>query len=245
MPTKRCCCQNATDCLIASDDFNRTAATSLGANWVEQTGDWEIVSNELVAVSDGIVLTSHRQAKPVNTTYNYNIEVDMIVGSVTSWGIICKYIDDDNYDWIDLTLDGTQLWPTFYRRAGGSDSVVMDKTTHTTGDSFSDVTQTLLICYSEVEWSINYLGGDISAAWTTCDVSPATSLPGDTSIGLVGFSKGHFDNFFYYYHRLSNPPCNVCDCFCQNPGVLSDYSCYPEKLLLTLNPPCVAQSCDV
>ena len=239
----KCCCPEAVSCLIASDDFDRTDSTSLGSDWVEKTGDWEIVSNELVADTDGILLTSHRQAKPRGTTYNYNIEVNMIVGGVTSWGIICKYIDNDNYDWIDLTLDGTQLWPTFYRRAGGSDSVVMDKTTHTTGDSFSDVTQTLLICYSEVEWSINYLGGDISSAWTTCDVSPATSLPADTSIGLVGFNKGHFDSFFYYYHRLSNPPCNVCDCFCQNPSVLSDYSCYPEKLLLTLNPTAIFAEC--
>jgi hypothetical protein len=172
-----------------------------------------------------------------------DLKIDMIVGDVTSWGIICKYTDNSNFDWIDLTLDGTQLWPTFYRRTGGSDAVIMDQTTHPTGDSFSDVSQTLLICYSETEWSINYVGGDLSSAWTTCDVEPATSLPSDTAVGLVGFNKGHFDNFFYYYHRLSNPPCNICDCFCQNPGVRSDYSCYPEVLLLTLNPTEIDANC--
>lgn len=243
MPTKRCCCRPLPSCIIASDDFNRVDSTSLGANWVEKTGNWEIVSNELVAISDGIVLTSARQTKPVGTKYNYNIEVDMIVGGVTSWGIICKYIDNNNFDWIDLTLDGTQLWPTFYRRAGGADSVVMDRTTHATGDSFSDVSQTLLICYSETEWSINYSGGDLSAAWTTCDVSPSSTLPADMSVGLVGFLKGHFDNFVYNYHRLSNPPCNICDCFCQNPEVRSDYACYPERLLLTLNPTAIFADC--
>lgn len=239
----KCCCEALPSCIIEQDDFNRSDSTSLGSKWVEKTGDWEILSNALIADTDGIVLTSARQTKPVGTKYNYNIEVDMLTGSVTSWGIICKYIDNNNFDWIDLTLDGSQLWPTFYRRAGGSDSVVMDQTTHPSGSSFSDVDQTLLICYSETEWSINYLGGDLSAAWTTCDVSPSATLPGDTSVGLVGFLKGHFDNFIYSYHKLSNPDCNVCDCYCQNPDVRSDYSCFPETLLLTLNPTAIYADC--
>jgi hypothetical protein len=239
----KCCCETLPSCIIEQDDFNRADSSSLGSKWVEKSGNWAISSNTLLEVSPGIVLTTARQTKPVGTLYNYNIEVDMLTGSVSSWGIICKYTDDNNFDWIDLTLDGSQLWPTFYRRAGGSDSVVMDKTTHPSGSSFSDVDQTLLICYSETEWSINYLGGDLSAAWTTCDVSPSSTLPGDTSVGLVGFLKGHFDNFVYNYHRLSNPPCNICDCFCQNPDVFSDYSCWPERLLLTLNPTAIFPEC--
>ena len=244
MATRRCCCGGTLpSCIIEQDDCNRDNSTSLGSKWVEKTGDWEIDTNTLIAVSDGIVLTSARQVKPIGTKYNYSIEVTMLTGSVTSWGIICKYIDNSNFDWIDLTLDGVQLWPTFYRRTGGVDEVIMDNTTHPAGSPFSDIDQVLLICYSETEWSITYLGGDISAMWTTCNVSPAMTLPADTSVGLVGFTKGHFDDFIYTYHRLSNPPCNICSCYCQNPASSSDYSCFPEVMLLTMNPTAIYADC--
>jgi hypothetical protein len=36
-----------------TDDFNRADSTSLGANWVEVSGDWSIISNQLSSGSAG------------------------------------------------------------------------------------------------------------------------------------------------------------------------------------------------
>lgn len=241
-PTQIDCCVEPVSCLIGSDDFDRSDSSNLGPKWVEVSGDWEISNNTLVAVEDGIVLSSFRQSRPCNSTYNYSVEVE-IIDTASSWGIICKYVDADNFDWIDLTLDGVQLWPTFYRRVSGVDTVVMDRNTNPSGDSFSNGNQTMLICYSETEWSITYLGGDLAATWTTCDVSVATLLPTNSSVGFVGFIKGDFDNFAYYYHNLSNPGCSVCSCYCQSPVEYEDYSCMPEVLTLTLVPTAIFSDC--
>ena len=243
------CCCSAT-CLICSDDFNRANENPVSGNWVEKSGDWGITSNVLVPVADGVLLTSCRQGLPIGTKYNYTVQVDLPDGT-GPWGIICKWIDASNYDWIELTLSGVDIYPKFWRRTGGVDSLIMDSTTHPAGVPFPTLGQPAVrvtMCYSEVGWTI---GSDTTdELWTTCDLTVASALPADATVGFVGFTKGDFDNWEYYYHYLSKTDCHNCDCHCRNPAVSTDYKCIPETLTLTLHPivtfpDCTATPADI
>src|SRR5690606_34653429 len=184
-------------------------------------------------------LTTVRQGKPRGSTYNYRIQVELVTTTATSWGVIAKYTDANNFDWVHFYIDGTgaQILPRFYRRAGGSDTMIMDITTHPTGIGIvlgapGDPVRAN-VCYSEIGWTVE--GDDEFSRWTTCDSSPATSLPTSPN-GFVGFLYGEFDTWDYLYHRMSNLPCPVCDCHCENPLDANDWSCLPETLTLTLTP---------
>lgn len=241
----KCCC--GASCVIGDDDFNRADSDSLGSKWVEKTGDWDISSNTLVGTTDGVVLTTYRQGKPVNTTYNYRVRVDLI-DDAGPWGVICKYTDATNFDWIELTQVGVAIYPKFWRRTGGVDVLVMDETTHPAGvplPVFETGVTTVDICMAESGWSIIGPSPASEDTWTTCDYTAPTALPADATVGFVGFLSGEFDNFVYEYHELSNPPCDSCDCYCRNPSDSTDFKCIPESLTLTIRPILPFDDCDV
>jgi len=205
---------------------------------VEKSGDFEISDNTLITVTEGVCLTSYRQPNPRGNGYHYQVIVDLVVATSSEWGLICKYTDASNFDWVEFYIDGgTHIFPRFYRRSGGSDTLIMDITTHPAGVGFplvGDANVQIEMCYSAVGWTVE--GGSEMERWTTCEASPATSLPADTTVGFVGKTKGDFDNWVYNYHRLSNLPCPVCDCLCEDPEDPSDYKCIPEELTMTLRP---------
>lgn len=236
--TPGCPCCNEGSCVIGMDNFNRADENPVTGLWTEKSGDWSVNANTLVAVTNGILVTSIRQGRPRNTTYNYRVQVD-IVDTASSWGLICKYTDTNNYDWIELTNVAGTVMPRFWRRTGGSDTLVMDITTHPAGAPLTTTfsgSLTVILCYSEVEWSIYATTTLGTQLWTTCNVQAATALPADATTGFVGFNKGDYDNWFYYYHYLSNSTCYGCSCSCVNPSNSNDYKCIPEILLLTLTP---------
>ena len=79
-----CCCQAA--CPIFQDDFNRADSTSLGANWTETAGSWEIVSNELTTASANAELTT---ASAVPVTFTAYGRITMRIKATASGDIIC------------------------------------------------------------------------------------------------------------------------------------------------------------
>jgi len=136
--------------------------------------------------------------------------------------------------------------PKFWRRTGGVDNLIMDITTHPAGTPLTSSMPSSLkvtVCYSEVEWSLFSETALGTQLWTTCDVVAATSLPSDTAVGFVGFNKGDFDNWNYYYHFISLRKCDGCDCFCVDPFDESDYKCLPEILTLVLTPVVIQTEC--
>ena len=236
----KCCC--GAGCVICEDNFDRVDNDNLGSLWVEKSGDFDISSNTIITATPGIVLTSCRQSKPYNTTYNYIVQVNL-VDTASTWNIICKYIDATNFDWLEVYTSGTDILPRFWRRTGGSDALVMDITTHPAGVPLSSSMPSQLpisMCYSEGGWMVS---GQGESTWTTCDATPATSLPADTTVGFVGFMDGDFDEWQYDYHKLSNMPCDQCDCYCVDPTDTTDFKCIPELLTLTLTPTTAHPDC--
>lgn len=71
-----------------TDDFNRANSTDLGAGWVEVSGDWSIVSNQLSPGSAGgtIIL---RAAGAMATSDNY-AQVTIAATTAASHGVWCR-----------------------------------------------------------------------------------------------------------------------------------------------------------
>lgn len=231
----KCCCPVQITCDIASDDFNRADSSSLGSLWREVSGDFEISSNTLVTVTPGIVLTTARQGMPIDSSYYTYVITFKVVPTASSWKIICKFTDTNNFDWVEIwDSDGFGTYkPKFWRRTGGSDALILDPADYPDGGTWSiDPVDglTFTICYSSLEWSIGAALGSFN--WVVCDADPATSLP-PAPDGFVGFMDGDFDDFQYDVHWESNHACEDCTCYCWDGA---DVSCLPENLTLTLYP---------
>lgn len=71
-----------------SDDFNRADSTSLGAGWVEVSGDWSIVSSQLSSGSAGgtIIL---RAAGAMDTS-DHSAQITIAATAAVSHGIWCR-----------------------------------------------------------------------------------------------------------------------------------------------------------
>jgi hypothetical protein len=82
-----------------TDDFNRADSSNLGAGWVEVSGDWSIVSNQLSPGAAGgtIIL---RAATTAATDDNYS-QVAITSATVASQGVWCRG---------DATIANGYLW---------------------------------------------------------------------------------------------------------------------------------------
>lgn len=71
-----------------TDDFNRADSTNLGTGWVEVSGDWSIVSNQLSPGSDGgtIIL---RAAGPMDSSDNF-AQATIAATTAASHGVWCR-----------------------------------------------------------------------------------------------------------------------------------------------------------
>jgi hypothetical protein len=71
-----------------TDDFNRADSTNLGANWVEVSGDWSIISNQLSSGSAGgtIIL----RAAGTMATNDHSAQVTIAATAAVSHGIWCR-----------------------------------------------------------------------------------------------------------------------------------------------------------
>lgn len=71
-----------------TDDFNRANSTDLGANWVEVSGDWSIISNQLSpGVDTGTVVL--RAAGAMDSSDHY-AQITIAVTAAASQGVWCR-----------------------------------------------------------------------------------------------------------------------------------------------------------
>jgi hypothetical protein len=71
-----------------SDDFNRADSTDLGANWVEVSGDWSIVSNQLSpGAAGGTIILRAAGAMASNDHY---AQVTIAATTAASQGVWCR-----------------------------------------------------------------------------------------------------------------------------------------------------------
>lgn len=227
---------NCCTCLVFSDDFNRADNDDPGGNWNEVSGDWDIVSNVLEGITDGILVTTQLPHAPHRNNYAHSFffTIDSVGGTYSEWHVIVNYVDSNNFDWIKIAYDTDGYYPTFYTRSGGTDTAFLSKSTHPKGSGWTleSGKLALQVCMADVEYLIQPTGAQAFNTWQTCERSPVSSLPSGGE-GLVGFKKGAFDDASQYIHWEAQTNCNVCNCFCQRTD--EDYSCLPEELTLTLD----------
>jgi hypothetical protein len=87
-----CCCSS---CTYFIDSFNRTDSTTLGTDWTEVSGDWEIDTNKLkVTGTDAILLWTGEMPTAADLIVNAQLTTRSNGDKVR---LIADYIDDDNY----------------------------------------------------------------------------------------------------------------------------------------------------
>jgi len=238
----KCCC--AQGCEIARDHFDRDNANPPNGSWSVLSGEWEIASNRLRSITDGVIVTTKRQSAPtrVGKGYNSRVFVDLVIPATgtASWGVITAFTSLTDFRWIRLDYSagygGGQLTPTFYQRSGASDSVVIDTTTNPGGEVWTPSPGTnfpMVFCNANVEWSAAGSADQGDVIWQTCTAGGLTSLPTSPN-GGVGFLFGEFDNWIYEIHWESRLDCQRCNCICLSEIDPDDYSCLPETLNLVV-----------
>lgn len=93
MVTSACCCSTCTIHLY--ETFNRADSTTLGANWTEVAGDWEIASNALKAPGADAIAIWTGTVDPANFVLSFEIGTAFVANNV--YRILVDYVDDDNY----------------------------------------------------------------------------------------------------------------------------------------------------
>ncbi|MGW0837586.1 hypothetical protein [Streptomyces prunicolor] len=102
-----------------SDDFDRADSTSLGANWVEVSGDWSIISNQLSSGNAGgtIIL----RAAGVMSGNDHYAQVTMAATAAVSHGLWIRGNSNISQGYL-FRNDGSS-WNLFYV-VGGSFTVI-------------------------------------------------------------------------------------------------------------------------
>lgn len=115
------CCGGS--CSIFADTFDRADADSLGANWTEAAGDFDIVSNQLkttTANSRAMCNTAH----PDSLTTAYVAVTMVSCGNVSFPKIIVNYVDASNYHAVVVGCTTTGAVLTFIKRTAGTDATL-------------------------------------------------------------------------------------------------------------------------
>lgn len=141
-----CCCDAVIDCVVLNDTFDRSDEDlGTSSNWVEQNGDWEIVSNvlELNVPADGNHATVDLDHTPVevgNTGYSIVVKVKVTV-SGDKLGALVAWTDTNNYIFALLIPNTTAANATceLWERSGGVNSLLKSVTVTAGVNTFHDL----------------------------------------------------------------------------------------------------------
>ena len=162
-----------------SDDFNRADSSNLGANWVEVSGDWSIVSNQLSPGAAGgtIIL---RAAGAMDTSDHY-AQVTIPATAAVSQGVWCR--GNSNISQGYLWRNNGTSWDLF-QVVGGSFTVIG---TYTAAAAPGDVAKIQAVG-STIK---GYVNGIQRVSVTDTGVTTGTS------VGIRGESSGslRYDDF--------------------------------------------------
>jgi len=166
------CC----DCILFSDNFDRSDADPVDGQWSVETGDWEVSSNELVSSNEGIVLNTFEH--PNNPLH---IEVKVRGSDGDRLRVVFDYIDDDNFSFAEIKV-GTDAKIRIVERIEGVDNQLGIDASVTAAAS---TWHTVKVCISSSSAAMN-LGSVGIYRWTS-----VANLP----FGLATESGGLFDDF--------------------------------------------------
>lgn len=214
MARRRCCCGG---CLFANDDFNVDDTTTV-SGWTEESGSWEIESDELVTGSNNAVITNN--TKHPEDSPNMVVDVDFTAGEQGDQvRVIVAWDSSSDYAYVELTVDNTSSMLKFFEVVGGSVSQLGDAVD--VGDVPVDTEHHIRVCYCDdcgedpgalLSANINInrdSGGCINYADLNRDAEVQTGTKGGLGTGSVT-SQVSFDDFLLNKYDPSDPSCPLC-----------------------------------
>lgn len=119
--SRRCCCCEP----VLTDDFNRADSTSIGSNWSEDAGDWEISGNTLTCNDAGArVISTASSALPY---MHIDVKLKVTAAGTHAFRIIANYVDSDNYHYCRISVDDDGAGKSLMQlcvRSGGTETVL-------------------------------------------------------------------------------------------------------------------------
>lgn len=216
-PNCPCC-----SCVVFSDDFNRSDSSSIGTDWTEKIGNWEIVSNTLRCAAS-IASNSWAYVAPaeISSYQQHAVECDLRSSSSgDEIGIVFRQGgtsvgSDTEKSYVKLTV-GTGLMQVYRSRYNGdffSPAMLQEPITRSFEVSAATNTwHNLRICHNFDDSLAIYLNGDLvygddaSIAYVSTDytvstynLGPIQAPSGSTAVGgpWIGSVSGtpQFDDF--------------------------------------------------
>ncbi len=112
--SNKCCCR---ECAIFVDDFDNSAGTVLDSNWDEVSGSWEYTGpglRENSGVAGGLAICEIETA-----TEEQSIIMGAVRDHVDIVGVVCNYLNSENYFYAEIEGTVTQTLVRLFRVAGG------------------------------------------------------------------------------------------------------------------------------
>jgi hypothetical protein len=117
--------------VIATDDFDRANAATLGANWSEDAGTWGIASN--LADLQSATANAHAHYTGTAFTKNHKVLVDVVTAASMEAGIIFRWSDTSNYLSVRLMDVAGTKYLRLFKTVAGSETQIAEILARSTG----------------------------------------------------------------------------------------------------------------
>jgi hypothetical protein len=194
------CPECASECFVGLDAFARSDSTSLGCQWDESSGSWEISSDQLKKTSTGAGIAKFKMPHPERGLGHY-VEVDCVLpnsapNAARRHRVLVNYLDSSNYHYAELWVNQANTSVTLLiGKAGGSTAQIAQTATGGTYRlvvCWDDVNETLTASVQTTDWT---LGRSMSSTRVASGIYVALGAGPDSTDG-----GEQFDNFEFWKH---------------------------------------------
>ena len=223
MSRRKCCC---ADCEVFFDDFVNAAGPAFDANWDDRSGTWDYLGPGLHEDSGGGgVAICQTETK----SEEMSVSAGGPRGASDIHGVICNFLNDNNYFLAEIEGITTSTVVRLYRRADGFNTLLYSETIAPAVPH--DPQGGLAICFTESSFTV--LAGE--AIIYECD--PEIHVGGKKA-GLRngGTSTIQYDQFLLENYtgndgEFDGAVCCLKQCECNEGGTTY---CMPRDLTLNL-----------
>lgn len=225
MSRRKCCCR---ECAIFTDDFDNPAGTDLDENWDEVSGSWEYTEPGLRETSGGGALAI---CEVETATEEQSIIMGAVRDHVDIVGVVCNYLDSENYFYAEIEGTVTQTLVRLYRVEGGTPTLLHDNVIAPP----AGVSEGFSVCLSYTSFTV-HVGQGIVYVCLDEIITPLHTGGKKAGLRNGGTSTIDYDEFVLENYIGSDGLFGVakcCDkqCECESGGNLF---CIPNELTLTI-----------
>lgn len=205
------CCPD-TECIIAEDDFDRANSTSIGGDWTEVAGDFQISTNKLVTVdTDAIAINSATYPGTGGGGIFYHPGAITVTLQSDQDGaqarIIGGYLDDENFVFAEWTFEAAQAVVRFGAMTGGVEFYITDGEYTIPGLGVSDATR-VRFCWRTDGLTLTSVDDEFVQLTIGTTALPINGNKGGLGSGGTTGGEVRFDDF--EASITTSAPCEGC-----------------------------------